>query len=160
MASRKIPASLNLLAVLLTSNRHSFGDFLCASKESYPPQAEALHLEAKAKSLDPCFRRDAERKVKGSPPRRGCRAERRQGHWIPIFAGMTSKDTDIDTGIQIPTLCSHPPPCVRPHRRHPLPMHLPIHDTALDPQAQRILDRRRLRRALNASLACVLLLVA
>ena len=39
-------------------------------------------------------------------------------------------------------------------------MHLPIHDTALDPQAQRILDRRRLRHALNASLACVLLLVA
>jgi len=39
-------------------------------------------------------------------------------------------------------------------------MHLPIHDTALDPQAQRILDRRRLRRALNASLAFVLLLVA
>src|SRR5688572_9538352 len=39
-------------------------------------------------------------------------------------------------------------------------MHLPIHDTALDPQAQRILDRRRLRRALNASLACVLLMVA
>ena len=39
-------------------------------------------------------------------------------------------------------------------------MHLPLHETALDPQAQRILDRRRLRHAFNASLACVLLLVA
>ena len=51
-------------------------------------------------------------------------------------------------------------PCIAAIQRHRHGMHLPIHDTALDPQAQRIRDRRRLRRALNASLAFVLLLVA
>src|SRR5688572_13609731 len=51
MASRKIPVSLNPPGVLLTSTRHFFGDFLCASKESYPPQAEALRLGARTKSL-------------------------------------------------------------------------------------------------------------
>ena len=40
------------------------------------------------------------------------------------------------------------------------PMDLHHHDDTLDPQAQRAHDRRRLRRALNASLAFVLLLVA
>lgn len=38
-------------------------------------------------------------------------------------------------------------------------MHLPVLDTPLDPHAQRVHDRRRLLRAFNASLACVLLLV-
>src|SRR5688572_5757182 len=57
-----ISASLNPPAVLLTSKRHFFGDFLCASKESYPPQAEAFWSW-----------------------------EQEQSHWIPAFAGMTSK---------------------------------------------------------------------
>jgi membrane associated rhomboid family serine protease len=39
-------------------------------------------------------------------------------------------------------------------------MHLPTQDLPLDPKAQRALDRRRLLRALNASLAFVLLLAA
>ena len=39
-------------------------------------------------------------------------------------------------------------------------MHLPFHDSPLDPQAQRAHDRRRLLRAFNASLAFVLLLAA
>jgi membrane associated rhomboid family serine protease len=38
-------------------------------------------------------------------------------------------------------------------------MHLPVHDPALDPQRQRAHDRRRLWRAFNASLACVLVLL-
>ncbi|MCJ0826271.1 rhomboid family intramembrane serine protease [Luteimonas sp. 50] len=38
-------------------------------------------------------------------------------------------------------------------------MHLPVHDSALDPQRQREHDRRRLWRAFNASLAFVLLLL-
>src|SRR5688572_14977559 len=56
--------------------RHFFGDFLRASKESYPPQAEAPCFEQEAKSLDSCFRRDDEQglarvKAPGSPPSRG-----------------------------------------------------------------------------------------
>ena len=50
------PRAAEFADALLTSDRHFFGDFLCASKESYPPQAEALHFEAE------------------------------QGHWIPAFA--------------------------------------------------------------------------
>jgi membrane associated rhomboid family serine protease len=38
-------------------------------------------------------------------------------------------------------------------------MHLPVHDPALDPRRQRAHDRRRLWRAFNASLACVLVLL-
>ena len=38
-------------------------------------------------------------------------------------------------------------------------MHLPVHDSALDPQRQRAHDRGRLWRAFNASLAFVLLLL-
>jgi membrane associated rhomboid family serine protease len=45
-------------------------------------------------------------------------------------------------------------------RRHPQGMHLPSDDLPLDPKAQRAVDRRRLLRALNASLAFVLLLAA
>ena len=71
MASRKMLASLNPPGVPLTLKRHFFGGFLCAGKESYPPQAEALHFEAKP--LDPCFRRMTS-----------------QGHWIPASARMTS----------------------------------------------------------------------
>ncbi len=40
-----------------TSNRHFFGDFLCASKESHPPQAEALHFEVRTKTLHPSFQK-------------------------------------------------------------------------------------------------------
>src|SRR5688500_15975267 len=76
MASRKIPASLNPPAVLLTSKRHFFGDFLCASKESFTPQAEALFLKQKIKTLDPCLLVDDEQEP---------------SHWIPAFAGMTSR---------------------------------------------------------------------
>lgn len=39
-------------------------------------------------------------------------------------------------------------------------MHLPVHDSPLDPAAQRAHDRRRLLRAFNASLAAVLAMVA
>src|SRR5688500_15250001 len=45
MASRKILAPLDKPGVPLTLERHFFGDFLCASKESYPPQAEALYFK-------------------------------------------------------------------------------------------------------------------
>jgi membrane associated rhomboid family serine protease len=45
-------------------------------------------------------------------------------------------------------------------RRHPQGMHLPSDDLPLDAKAQRAVDRRRLLRALNASLAFVLLLAA
>ena len=39
-------------------------------------------------------------------------------------------------------------------------MQLPLHDSPLEPEAQRTHDRRRLLRAFNASLATVLVLAA
>ena len=50
--------------------RHFFGDFLCASKDSYPPQAEPLDFKRQEKTLDPCFRRDDEQ-------------GRKQRRWMP-----------------------------------------------------------------------------
>jgi hypothetical protein len=50
--SEKSP-SCPIHGALLTSNRHFFGDFLCASKESYPPQAEALHFKDKVTGSQP-----------------------------------------------------------------------------------------------------------
>jgi hypothetical protein len=36
---------IRFTGALWTLNRHFFGNFLCAHKESYPPQAEALPLK-------------------------------------------------------------------------------------------------------------------
>src|SRR3546814_17933444 len=50
-------------------------------------------------------------------------------------------------------------PCIIAIRRHPQAMHLDSPEPTLDPAAQRRHDRGRLARALQASLAFVLLLV-
>ncbi len=47
------PRAIRSTGAIWTSTRHFFGDFLCASKESYPPQAEALHFEPWAHRWDP-----------------------------------------------------------------------------------------------------------
>lgn len=59
------PRAVQPADALLTSNRHFFGDFLCASKESYPP----LRGGSSAST----------------------RKAGKKSHWIPAFAGMTSK---------------------------------------------------------------------
>ncbi len=52
-----------------------------------------------------------------------------------------------------------PRPCIRPFRRHAASMHLDMPETPLDPEAQRLRDKRRLGNAFKVSLGFVLLLV-
>ncbi len=48
--------------------------------------------------------------------------------------------------------------CIPPVRRHPLPMHLDTPDAPVDPQSQRLRDKRRLSLAIKTSLCFVALL--
>src|SRR5688572_30467764 len=72
-----------------TFQRHFFGDFPCASKESDPPHAEALHFEAKSQDTGllaalalwgrPCGTICAPR----AGPAFAVMTSKGQGRWIP-----------------------------------------------------------------------------